>query len=138
VNAPTIVSDLRFDHVGIACRDLDREQAAFETLGYRLEGSTFEDPIQGIKGRFLTGTDPRMELVAPLGEETGVLTNVLARGFKMYHTAYTTLDLERSLSEVVHARGKVMVAPVSAVAFGGRRIAFVYLPNMLLVELIER
>jgi len=31
----------------------------------------------------------------------------------------------------------LIVAPVPAVAFGGRKIAFLMLPNRLLIELIE-
>jgi methylmalonyl-CoA/ethylmalonyl-CoA epimerase len=139
MNAPaTTLSDLQFHHVGLACRNLDREQAVFEAMGYRMEGEPFEDPTQGIRGRFLIGAGPRMELVSPLSDEANVLTNVLAHGVKMYHLAYTTSDMERSLAEAARARGKLMVSPVPAVAFGGQRIAFVFLPNMLLMELIER
>lgn len=138
MNAPaTTLSDLDFHHVGVACRNLDREQTVFEAMGYRLEGEPFEDPIQGIRGRFLTGVGPRVELVAPLGSDVNVLTNVLGHGVKMYHLAFTTSDMELSLDEAARARGKLMVAPVPAVAFGGQRIAFVFLPNMLLMELIE-
>ncbi|MEJ2631350.1 MAG: VOC family protein [Acidihalobacter sp.] len=138
MNAPHALSGLEFHHVGVACRKLEREQTVFENMGYRPEGEIFVDPTQGIRGRFLTGAGPRMELVEPLDSQTGVLTNVLAQGLKMYHLAYTTPDMERSLAEAVQIRGKVMVEPVPAVAFDGRRIAFVFLPNMLLMEFIER
>jgi catechol 2,3-dioxygenase-like lactoylglutathione lyase family enzyme len=136
--APDGIAGLNFHHVGVACRDLDREAAAFAGLGYRPEGADFEDPIQGIRGRFLTGTGPRIELVTPLGDEPGVLTNMLEKGHKMYHLAFTTGDMERSLAEAAAQRGKLVVGPVPAVAFGGRRIAFLFLKNMLLLELIER
>lgn len=132
------MTGLEFHHIGVACRNLDREYASFAAMGYAPEGEVFEDPIQGIRGWFLTGAGPRIELVAPLGEGSGVLTNVLARGVKMYHLAYTTPDMERSLAEAAKVRGKLVVEPVAATAFAGRRIAFLFLSNMMLLELIER
>jgi len=34
-------------------------------------------------------------------------------------------------------RAKVLVPPVPAVAFGGREIAFLVMPNRMLIELID-
>lgn len=129
---------LEFHHIGVACRDLDREAAAFAGLGYGQEGEDFEDPLQGIKGRFLTGAGPRIELVMPASDVPGVLTNLLAQGHKMYHLAFTTNDLKLSLEQAAAQRAKLVVEPVPAIAFGGRKIAFLFLRNMLLLELIER
>jgi methylmalonyl-CoA/ethylmalonyl-CoA epimerase len=132
------VTGLEFHHMGVACRDLDREAAPYAQLGYGAEGDDFQDPIQGIRGRFLVGGGPRLELVAPLGSEAGVLAGVLAKGIKLYHLAYTCLDLDQALAQAALGRAKLVVSPVPAVAFGGRRIAFVMLPNMMLVEFIEQ
>jgi len=46
-------------------------------------------------------------------------------------------ELESSIAKLESQRGKLMSAPVPAVAFGGRRICFVMMPNLMLVELIE-
>jgi methylmalonyl-CoA/ethylmalonyl-CoA epimerase len=127
---------LEFHHIGVACLDLDNEATVFEALGYVQEGADFEDPIQGVCGRFLVGAGPRLELLAPLGSG-GVLTPWLQRGTKLYHLAYRTRDLAASLNDLKRARSRVMVAPVPAVAFGGRAIAFLLMPNLLLLELVE-
>lgn len=128
---------MEFHHIGVACEDMDRERAAFALLGYAPEGEVFEDPIQGIKGQFLTGPGPRMELVAPLTDASTTLTGILAQRIKLYHMAYFTPDMDTGLEALRAQRGKVVSAPQPAVAFGGRKIAFVALPNRLLVELIE-
>lgn len=126
---------LEFHHVGVACRNLDVEETVFRGLGYRREGDDFVDPVQGVAGRFLTGAGPRLELLAPAADG-GVLTPWLDRGAKLYHLAYLSRSIGADLERLKAARGRVMVGPVPATAFAGRAIAFVLLPNMLLIELI--
>lgn len=132
----SLVRPEAFHHVGVACRDLDFEEAKFALLGYRREGSDFEDPIQGVRGRFLVGGGPRMELLVATGPG-GVLAPWLRSGQKMYHLAYEVDDIEAACDAFAKVGAKTTVKPVSAVAFEGRRISFLMLPNLLLIELIE-
>jgi methylmalonyl-CoA/ethylmalonyl-CoA epimerase len=120
----------------MACRDLDRERRELESTGYRPEGEPFIDPIQGIQGQFLTGPGPRLEIVCPAAPD-GVLQPWLDRGAKMYHLAFEVADLEAEVDRLVAGRGRLILEPVPAVAFEGRSIAFVMLPNLLLVELVQ-
>jgi len=124
-------------HIGVACRDLDAETRSLEALGYKPEGEAdFLDLVQGIRGRFLVGAGTRLELVQPIAPG-GVLDPWLARNAKMYHLAYEVPSLEVSLASLEAQRGRRLLDPVPAVAFDGRRIVFVMLPSLLLVELIE-
>ena len=130
------IPGLVFHHVGVACRDLDTEERVFTALGYRREGADFVDPVQGVVGRFLTGGGPRLELLR--GErEDGVLSPWLRKGAKLYHLAYEADDIASASAALGAVGAKAVVEPVSAVAFGGRAIAFFMLPNLLLVELIS-
>jgi methylmalonyl-CoA/ethylmalonyl-CoA epimerase len=126
---------MNFHHIGVACRDLGAEMRWFTTLGYQPEGPDFTDPVQGISGRFLTGGGPRLELLAPLSE-TGVLAPWLKSGVKLYHLAYQTENLDAEIERLRADGAKVIVAPVPAVAYDGRKIAFLALRNSLLTELI--
>ena len=128
-------SPLRFHHVGVACTDIEQEAARLAPLGYVREGLPFVDPVQGIRGQFVSGQSPRLELLEQFAP-AGVLQPWLDSETKLYHLAYETPDLDASLARLRSARAKLVVAPVAAVAFGGRQIAFVLLPNRLLVELI--
>ncbi|HOU59888.1 MAG TPA: VOC family protein [Kiritimatiellia bacterium] len=127
----------QFHHIGVACRDLDAEAACFAAAGYVAEAPDFEDPVQGVAGRFLVGGGPRLELLRPLGGHS-VLAPWLKGGAKFYHLAYEVPDLEAALTELRKERAKVVVPPVPAVAFQGRRIAFVLFPNLFLMELIAQ
>ena len=132
------VAGLAFHHVGVACTDIAAEAAHFATLGYVAEGDSFEDAVQGIRGMFLAGQSPRVELLEPLRVDApGVLTPWLAQRVKLYHLAYVAPDLSEAIAGLRSQRGKLVVSPVPAVAFGGRNIAFVMLANRLLVELIS-
>ena len=127
---------LRFHHVGYACRNIDREMAAFTALGYEQEGPSFEDPIQGVRGVFMIGPGPRIELLAPL-EGATVLDPYLKVAARLYHFAYETADLEAALAYMVaNKRAKITCRPVPSAAFSGRHIAFFMLPNLFLTELI--
>jgi len=126
-----------FHHVGYATASLEKERPFFAFLGYRQEGEDFADPVQGVAGCFLVGPGPRIELLENLpGAET--LTPWLNAGIKMYHFAYLVADIEGALEWARSQRARVTVAPVAAVAFGGRRISFVMFRNGLMLEFIER
>ncbi len=125
-----------FHHVGYACASLAKERAQFEQMGYRLEGEVFADPTQGVAGVFLTGPGPRVELLQNL-PGSATLTAWLDKGVKIYHFAYEVPDMAEALAWSRGQRAVTTVQPVPAVAFGGRRIAFVMLRTGFMLEFIE-
>lgn len=134
-----MIGGLAFHHVGVACDDIDTEAKTLGLAGYTPEGERFIDARQGVEGMFLGGQSPRLELLQPItGIENGVLAPWLRAGHKMYHLAYETSDLAHAISRLRDQRAKLVVEPVPAVAFDGRCIAFVMLPNRMLIELISR
>jgi len=132
----TAVTDsLVFHHVGVISANIEQETSQLASLGYQPEGEPFVDPVQGVRGLFLAGQSPRLELLCPLARE-GVLAPWIRSKNKLYHLAYQTVQLSQSIAELRQNGAKVVVDPVPAVAFSGGLIAFVMLRNMLLVELI--
>jgi methylmalonyl-CoA/ethylmalonyl-CoA epimerase len=77
-----------------------------------------------------------LELVAPSGEQSPV-SSYLARGIGAYHICYEVPDLPRYLERARQNRCVLLGEPVPAVAFGGRRIAWLYTPTKHLIELLE-
>lgn len=125
-----------FHHIGVACKDFALEQSVWEQLGYRQEGDEFEDPVQRVKGRFLTGPGPRLELLVPTAPDSPV-QGVLQRRTRMYHQAFETARFDDALVALEDAGARRTAEPAAAVAFGGRRIVFLFLRNGHLLELIE-
>jgi methylmalonyl-CoA/ethylmalonyl-CoA epimerase len=126
----------RFHHVGVACRSLDREEAGLAWLGYGRTGELFTDEHQGISGVFLEGPGPRLELLEPL-EGRDVLDPWLEGRAKMYHLAYEVDELDPATEAARNAGARPVSPAAPAVAFGNRRICFIMLPSLFLVELIE-
>lgn len=140
---------LRFDHIGIAVRDLEAARKSYEELfGYTLLSGPFDDPAQQARVLFLAdpqleitdGNDHRdvvLELVAPL-DETSHVARLVDSGVGAYHVCYQVADLDAALEEL---RGKgclIVKQPEPAVAYEGRRIAWLFLPTRQLVELVEQ
>jgi len=131
--------DLKFKHLGVAVQDLEKALPAYrELLGYRLTSGPFDDPIQKVSVCFLSPAKegPEFELVAPLTADSPV-RKILSSGGGAYHLCFETGNIDDAVAELSR-QGCVMVSgPVPAVAFGGRRIAWLYMPTRQLLELVE-
>lgn len=123
-----------FHHLGIACHSIEEEAKAYLQLGYAIT-DRFRDEGQGVKGLFLEGAGPRLELLENL-PGSSVLDLYLEQGTKMYHMAYKLEDA-RSFVEVSRALdGFLIVAPKHSTYFK-TNIAFIQLRNGQVIELIN-
>jgi methylmalonyl-CoA/ethylmalonyl-CoA epimerase len=122
-------TDWRFHHVGLASRHIDDELLALGGLGYQTEGGRFADERQGIRGQIMVGRGPRIEIPEPV-EGSRTLEPWLAKGVKMYHLAFEVDDLDQELLRQRSAGAMVVGPPTPAVAFRGRRIAFLMLRSL--------
>jgi methylmalonyl-CoA/ethylmalonyl-CoA epimerase len=134
-----MAASLRLHHVGFVVANIEQAMPGFlRSLGARWDEQIFHDPLQKVKVAFLTTRveDPQIELVEPAGEDSPVL-RFLQKGGGLHHVCYEVADLEQQLAEF-RSRGAVIAKrPKPAVAFGGRRIAWVITAEKLLVELLE-
>ena len=128
-------------HVGIAVPSLGpATEALADLFGYRVVSGPFDDPIQKVSVNFLTQSDQdvaEIELIAPLSDDSPIASMLRKSGGGAYHLCFETTDIEQAL---VHAKnnGCVIVSPaVPAVAFNGRRIAWIYTRSRQLFELVE-
>ena len=112
--------------------------AAFISASW--DGRIIHDPIQRVRVSFFSPTDlrnPVFELVEPAGEASPV-SSFLKKGGGLHHVCYEIDDLESGLQEARSVGLAVVAAPAPAVAFGGRRIAWVCSRNRMLMEFLER
>jgi methylmalonyl-CoA epimerase len=139
LNAEDLGFKLR--HVGVAVPKLGPTTDALEALfGYKVVSGPFDDPIQKVSVNFLAKSNndvAEIELIAPLSEDSPITSMLAKGGGAAYHLCFETSDIEQA---VVHAKnnGCVIVSPpVPAVAFNGRRIAWIYTRSRQLFELVE-
>jgi methylmalonyl-CoA/ethylmalonyl-CoA epimerase len=109
------------------------------SLDVTWDGQIFEDPLQRVKVTFLTTRpeEPKIELVEPVGDTSPVRKFLQETGGGLHHFCYETNDLEAEMQNM-RARDAMLVRrPKPAVAFSGRRIAWLLTPERLLIELLE-
>ena len=103
------------------------------------DGIIFHDPNQLVRVTFLRGKQPNaplFELVEPAGDKSPVIP-FLKRGGGLHHLCYEVENLESQLALSRSQGGLLVRAPLPAVAFEGRRIAWVYTKHKLLLEFLE-
>ncbi|MFP5232446.1 MAG: VOC family protein [Acidobacteriota bacterium] len=128
-------------HVGVAAPALGPTTEMLTTLfGYRVVSGPFVDPIQKVTVNFLarSGEDvAEIELIAPLGADSPIQSMLSKGGGGAYHLCFETSNMESALAHAKDNRCVLVSGPVPAVAFGGRRIAWIYTPSRQLFELVE-
>lgn len=130
------VGSFQFHHIGVACKSIEKELPLYTLEGYEKEGPPFLDPEQGVKGQFLIAKNqPRLELLENLAG-SHVLDQPLKRGQKLYHTAYAVQDIEKAIEVLTSNRAKI-ISPLKLSVYFGKRICFLMLPNMGLIEFVE-
>ncbi|HEX3615273.1 MAG TPA: methylmalonyl-CoA epimerase [Solirubrobacteraceae bacterium] len=126
------------DHTGIAVTDIDDSLAFYrDVLGLPLvHRETVLD--QGVEAALLDVGDGHVELIAPLGAETGVARFLQQRGPGLHHIAYRVGDIEATLASL-SAAGVRLIDERPRTGIRGSRVAFVHpaATGGVLTEIVE-
>jgi len=131
---------LRLHHVGFVVANIETAMPGFlRSLAAEWNGQVFHDPLQKVRVAFLAtrAQDPAIELVEPAGDDSPVSRFLQERGGGLHHVCYEVAHLEEELIAFRSRGASIAKRPLPAVAFGGRRIAWVITSEKLLVELLE-
>ena len=139
--SPTWQPEGSFHHVGFVVASIQNTVQSFsEILQVDWDTHIFHDSNQGVRVTFLKSRregDPLWELVEPADENSPV-HSFAARGGGLHHVCYVVENLEEALARARSLGALITRQPMPAVAFGGRRIAWIYTRNRLLIEYLER
>jgi methylmalonyl-CoA/ethylmalonyl-CoA epimerase len=112
-------------HVGLAVADLDEAVSTYERLfGGRLEHRVRVDD-QGVEAASVRVGSDRVELLAPLGEDTPVGKFLAKRGPGMHHVAYEVDDVRVFLRELA-GHGVELIDAEPRRGMFGLEVAFVH------------
>lgn len=113
------------DHVGVAVEDIEAALPYYtEVLRLALvHRETVEE--QGVHAALLDVGDSHIELVAPIGPDTGVAKFLARRGAGLHHVAYRVQDVEATLRELA-AAGVRLIDEQPRLGIRGSRVAFVH------------
>ena len=125
-------------HLGVAVEDLDEAVDTYRRLfGAEVEGrDTLES--QGVEAAAVRLGESRVELLAPLGEDTPVGRFLARRGPGMHHVAYAVDDLPRGLADLA-GQGVHVIDDVPRPGLFGMQVAFVHPESVhgVLAELVS-
>jgi methylmalonyl-CoA/ethylmalonyl-CoA epimerase len=126
------------DHTGIAVADLDQWIPFYrDTLGMPLVHRERIES-QGVEAVLLDVGDAHVELIAPLGPDTGVARFLQTRGPGLHHLAYRVDDIGAALASL-SAAGVRLIDERPRLGIRGSRVAVLH-PSAtggVLTELVE-
>ena len=130
--------NLSLHHIGILVKDVSQSMQGYVSMGYALASDIIHDPIQTAIAQFLRlpGDSVFLELIAPNGPDSK-LSNALKKQPGFHHVCYSTPGIEGACAALASEGWFLITPPVAAVAFPGRRIAWLRGADRLLVELVE-
>ena len=131
---------MRIHHIGFVVDSIERIGKSFaESLALTWNQKLFFDPLQKVTVTFMKSThqaEPQIELVEPVEEDSPV-RSFLLKGGGLHHLCYEVPCLETQLEVSRSQGGKLVRRPMPAVAFDGRRIAWIYGREKVLIEFLE-
>jgi methylmalonyl-CoA/ethylmalonyl-CoA epimerase len=132
---------LQLHHIGCVVDSITGRIESYRLdLGSTAASQTFEDPIQRSRVAFLELPAPgavRLELIEPAAPDSPV-ARFLEKGGGLHHLCYEVDDLPGQIQRMKAQRAVLIRSPKPAVAFGGRRIAWMRTRDGLLIEYLER
>jgi methylmalonyl-CoA/ethylmalonyl-CoA epimerase len=128
-------------HLGFVVKSISAVADEFAaSISARWDGEIIHDPIQRVHVAFFSPVDsanPVYELVEPASEDSPVIY-FLKKRVGLHHVCYEVNDLDAALEAARSTGWAIASSPAPAVAFEGRRIAWIFSKTRLLMELLER
>ncbi len=138
------MSETLVSHVGIAVKDLDTALARYVMLTGDDSPLITDVPDQKVRVAIFAGggdahAGGRIELVAPISDDSPVAKFLEKRGEGLHHICIYVSDIERRLDEL-KAAGARLIDETPKIGAEGNRIAFVHPAGAhgVLLELEER
>jgi methylmalonyl-CoA/ethylmalonyl-CoA epimerase len=126
------------DHIGVAVEDLDAAIALYRDRFGMAEQHRETVEEQGVEAVLLEIGEGHVELLAPLGPETGMARFLEKSGPGLHHVAYRTADIDAAL-ESVRAAGMRLIDEEPRTGIRGSRVAFLHPKSTggVLTELVQ-
>ena len=128
----------RIDHIAVLVEDIDSATLFWqEALGIQISKRA-QVAAEGAEVAFLPVGGSEIELVQPVGGDSGLRRFLEKRGAGMHHICLAVDDLDGMLAQL-QSRGVELINPEPRIGEGGKRYAFVHPKSAggVLVELYE-
>ena len=129
---------MRIDHIGYAVKNIEKSRQAFEAIGFSFE-TLFIDEKRNLYIQFGQKDGYRIELLAKLdmSKESPVDSYIGKIGPTPYHFCYISNKIEEEIT-ILKGYGYRVVVPLDeAIAFGNKKVVFLYNLQIGLIEIVE-
>jgi methylmalonyl-CoA/ethylmalonyl-CoA epimerase len=128
-----------FHHIGVATNNITLTAKQYSIFGYEIFSEIIFDPIQNVYIAFLEKEGfPRVELVAPVNENSPILNTINKNGTIPYHFCYEVDNIEEEVIKLKKLKFILISKIVPAVAFENRLVCFLYNKDAGLIELLNK
>ena len=129
---------MKFDHVGVAVKDIDQMLAIYLKIG-GFEVRRTEVPGQKAKVALIKAGDASVEFLQPTSDESTLAKFIRERGEGLHHIAFEVEDIEKATDEL-RALGFRFIYERPADGKFGSRVNFIHPKSTggILVELTQR
>ena len=129
---------MKLHHIGVVVPDIQAAAPWWsQVAGFRPTSEIVHDPIQKVMVQFFEAGGTCIELIQPASDASPVTRFLNERGGGLYHLCFEVPNLDQALAKWRESGAFLVTRPEPAVAFGGRRIAFLITPQRVLMELVE-
>ncbi len=127
----------RFDHIGIAVKNLDEAIDLYKKLGFELK-EIEEVAEQKVRVAMLPVGESKIELLEATSEDSAIAKFIEKRGEGIHHLAVNVEDIEKAL-ENAKSNGLKLIDEKPRIGAGGKKVAFVHPKSTkgVLLEFVE-
>jgi len=141
---------LKLDHIGFVTDDRSKIEEVLRKIGVPSITKDVPDPLQRVSASFAAFGEKDgvyLEILTPTDETSPIMNFLKKKGPGLHHLCFEVDDIEKARKELESAGFKVVCEPVECEAYDinlqrnpkkKTRIAFFFIPNLILFELIEK
>lgn len=123
---PDFGNGFRLHHIGVCVENLSNLVQIEKII---------KDTSQGVYLSFIKLGDSTIEVLQPIDEKSPIFA-AANKGQKLLHLCYEVDDLHRAIQTCIDSKFFLVRSPVTAVAFPGQEIAWLFSKNFGLIELL--
>jgi methylmalonyl-CoA/ethylmalonyl-CoA epimerase len=123
-------------HIGCLTDDMSSSIATYTALGFSNISPIYHVTLQQVSVCFIEIKNGFYLELVEFATTNTTLKKLFSNGQRYYHTGYLVNNIDNKIN-MLQSQGFYLVNKFSSEAFEGRQCAFLYSPQMQLIELIE-
>ena len=129
---------IKFNHLGLAVKRFSDALAFYKNLGYHCTDPVI-DSLQNVEIILCTSVKfPTVELIKPINDKSSIIDYLNEYSEMIYHICYEVENIETINKLFSNNRAICVSEPQPAILFDNRLVSFYYIPNVGLVEVLQK